>query len=333
MLCLGTWANTQKISKWRYELYYYDFALGALLCAVVAAFTLGSFHSQDLTFQDTLLIAGKRQMAFAAAGGLLFNVANMLLMGSMQAAGMSVAFPMAYGIALSIGAISTYFNTRGANALLLFSGAVLGFIAVAVAAYTYGNYSETLRAPAKPVRPDPRTTKAAKPRSAAPGIALALLSGVVLSLATAVTTWAREDEGSLNSYALALLFAGGMMVSTIILGPFFMAFPVQGSPVAIKNYFGGKLSQHLWGMVGGIIFMAGVLCALASYTVPATAQPDLPLIFGLQQGSVILAALCGVLLWREFKGALDGAGVLLAAMLVLLAAGIGVTAVAPLYMK
>jgi len=40
LLCWGLWANTLKLTgKWRFELYFYDFALGFLLLAVVAAFT------------------------------------------------------------------------------------------------------------------------------------------------------------------------------------------------------------------------------------------------------------------------------------------------------
>lgn len=43
MLCLGTWANTYRMtSKWRYELYYFDFAVGALVAALVIGFTAGS---------------------------------------------------------------------------------------------------------------------------------------------------------------------------------------------------------------------------------------------------------------------------------------------------
>ncbi len=34
MLCWGSWANTQKIDKaWRFELFYWDYMWGILLCA------------------------------------------------------------------------------------------------------------------------------------------------------------------------------------------------------------------------------------------------------------------------------------------------------------
>src|SRR5271155_1880951 len=85
MICWGSWANTQKVvGKWRFELFYYDYSLGVMLCAVVAAFTLGSLIPKELTFQDNLLLAAKRQMAYAFAGGAVFNLANMLLVAAIS---------------------------------------------------------------------------------------------------------------------------------------------------------------------------------------------------------------------------------------------------------
>jgi glucose uptake protein len=42
MLCWGTWANTQKIDRqWPFELFYFDYTLGLLVCSVIFGFTLG----------------------------------------------------------------------------------------------------------------------------------------------------------------------------------------------------------------------------------------------------------------------------------------------------
>jgi len=108
MICWGSWANTFKLTKnWRFELFYFDFSFGVLLTALVAAFTLGSM-GDDLSFSDNLLIAGKRQMAYALAAGLIFNLANMLLVAAISLAGLAVAFPVGIGLALVIGVIWNY---------------------------------------------------------------------------------------------------------------------------------------------------------------------------------------------------------------------------------
>ena len=45
MICWGSWANTYKLAgKWRFELYYFDFAFGLLLAAVILAYTAGSME-------------------------------------------------------------------------------------------------------------------------------------------------------------------------------------------------------------------------------------------------------------------------------------------------
>ena len=43
MLCWGSWANTQKLAsrEWRFQLFYWDYAIGVLLLALVLAFTAG----------------------------------------------------------------------------------------------------------------------------------------------------------------------------------------------------------------------------------------------------------------------------------------------------
>ena len=56
MLCWGSWANTQKLAskEWRFELFYWDYAIGVLLFALVLAFTLGSTGTAGRSFLDDL---------------------------------------------------------------------------------------------------------------------------------------------------------------------------------------------------------------------------------------------------------------------------------------
>src|SRR5689334_22904779 len=89
MICWGSWANSQKLAgKWRFELFYYDYSLGTLLCALIAAYTFGSLNGQDLTFSDNLLIVSKHNMAYGMGAGAVFNLANMLLVAAISVSGM-----------------------------------------------------------------------------------------------------------------------------------------------------------------------------------------------------------------------------------------------------
>jgi glucose uptake protein len=61
MACWGSWANTQKMTgKWRFELFYFDYAFGVLLVALVCAFTLGSLGYDGFSFLDDVMNGGKQ---------------------------------------------------------------------------------------------------------------------------------------------------------------------------------------------------------------------------------------------------------------------------------
>src|SRR5260221_3643569 len=93
MICWGSWANTFKLAgKWRFELFYYDYSLGVLLAAIIAAYTFGSM-GDDLSFSDNLIVAGKRNMAWAVAGGVGFNLGHMPFVAATSVAGLADGFP------------------------------------------------------------------------------------------------------------------------------------------------------------------------------------------------------------------------------------------------
>ena len=56
MLCWGSWANTQKLAtkEWRFQLYYWDYAIGVLLLSLLLAFTLGSKGAAGRSFLSDL---------------------------------------------------------------------------------------------------------------------------------------------------------------------------------------------------------------------------------------------------------------------------------------
>ena len=56
MLCWGSWANTRKLARkdWRFELFYWDYALGVLLLALIMGLTLGSSGTLGRSFAADL---------------------------------------------------------------------------------------------------------------------------------------------------------------------------------------------------------------------------------------------------------------------------------------
>ena len=98
LVCWGSWANSQRlVFKWRFELFYYDFALGMAACILIATFTLGGMNSQELSVSDNFMIASYRKMAFAVAA--LRGDGNSIIDNAEAA---SVSFPEFWNILESI---------------------------------------------------------------------------------------------------------------------------------------------------------------------------------------------------------------------------------------
>ena len=109
MLCWGSWGNTQKLAarNWRSELFYWDYVIGIFLTSLLYAFTLGSYGDEGRSFSDDLSQATNGNLWAAFIGGVVFNLANILLIAAISIAGLSVAFPVGIGIALVWGVVST----------------------------------------------------------------------------------------------------------------------------------------------------------------------------------------------------------------------------------
>ena len=139
MLCWGSWANTQKMAskKWRFQLFYWDYALGVLLVSLLLAFTMGSVGNEGRSFIPDLTQADSSSLWSAFLGGVVFNLANILLVVAIDIAGMAVAFPVGIGIALVWGVVVNYIKTPVGNPLILFIGVAAVAIAIIINAFSY----------------------------------------------------------------------------------------------------------------------------------------------------------------------------------------------------
>src|SRR5947209_10629440 len=192
MVCWGSWANTQKLSgKWRFELFYYDYSFGVLLTAIIAAFTFGSMNPNELSVMDSFAVSGYRSIAYGVAGGVIFNLANMLLVSAIAVSGLAVAFPIGIGLALVTGVILNYVLNPQGNPALLFGGAAVVVVAIVVDALAYRMHEKnkqpvaTMAAVPEQKRPPARahhgsTHHRKKTSSTAKGIVLSLVAGVLM---------------------------------------------------------------------------------------------------------------------------------------------------------
>ena len=84
-----------------FQLFYWDYVAGLLLGILLWGLSLGSLGGAGPFVADALH-ADSMHRLLAFTGGVIFNVANLLLVAAIDIAGLAVAFPIGIGLALVI---------------------------------------------------------------------------------------------------------------------------------------------------------------------------------------------------------------------------------------
>jgi glucose uptake protein len=301
MLCWGSWANTQKLAskEWPFQLFYWDYAIGVVVLSLIFALTLGSMGDAGRPFLADLGQAGGAAIWSALLGGIVFNVANILLVAAIDIAGMAVAFPIGIGLALVIGVVVNYVKVPYGDPLLLFAGVVGVMIAIILDAVAYRRL------------PSDQTTTTK-------GIVISIAAGVLMGfffrfvVASMATDFANPEAGKLTPYTAVFIFSVGLLLSNFLWNTIVMRKPFVGDPVSYGDYFSkGTPRLHLVGILGGIIWNIGM-----SFSIVASGAAGPSISYGLGQGATMIAAFWGVFVWKEFKEAPAGTNRLLALMFV-----------------
>ncbi|MEJ7914124.1 MAG: GRP family sugar transporter, partial [Chitinophagaceae bacterium] len=308
MLCWGSWANTQKLAgkTWRFELFYWDYVIGIVLFSLLSAFTLGSTGSSGRSFLNDLQQADLRNIGSALLGGIIFNAANILLSAAIAIAGMAVAFPVGIGLALILGVLLNYFAAEKGDPVLIFAGVSLIMIAIVVNALAY------------------RKANKAEKKVSSKGLLLSLLAGLLMSFfyrfiagAMDLQNFENPAAGKMTPYTAVVVFSAGILLSNFLFNTILMKKPFEGAPTDYGAYFNGKLSTHMVGILGGLIWGVG-----NSLNLIAAGKAGPAISYGLGQGATMVAALWGVFIWKEFKNAPPGTNSMIAAMFLFFLAGL-----------
>lgn len=153
-ICWGSWANTYKgVKNYRFELFYWDYAIGIFLISLVLALTMGSTGNDASSFLNNVHSADTSNIVSTMIGGAIFNLANLLLVAAIDMAGLAIAFPVSIGIALVVGVVLSYALQPKGNAGLLALGVVCALIAVVLDGKAYGSLASSGRSVSKKASP------------------------------------------------------------------------------------------------------------------------------------------------------------------------------------
>ena len=310
MVCWGSWANTLKMEppSYGFSLFYWDQAVGYLLLPLLIGLTFGSFGTDGRSLIADLLQGSASSYEWALLGGVVFNLANILFMSAIDVAGMAVAYPIGIGIALVEGVLINYIAQPRGNPVLIFTG--VGFIMTAIIldGLAYRNHQ----------------CRTSQPGEVRKGVSLALAGGILMGLFYYLVLRSVSPDfnhlvpGKFGPYAAVLIYSAGSLVSNLIFNSYLMSHPFKGAKVTYSDYFSpGTMKFHAIGALGGVINGIGVT---ASFVASKAASPAIA--YGLGQGGTMIAAIWGVFVWKECKGATAATKWMIALMFVFFLSGL-----------
>ncbi|HVI08406.1 MAG TPA: GRP family sugar transporter [Candidatus Binatia bacterium] len=293
-VCWGSWANTYKgVKGYRFELFYWDYAAGIFLISLILALTLGSTGHDSSSFLNNVHAAGWWNIVNALIGGAQFNLANLLLVAAIDMAGLAVAFPISIGIALVVGVVLSYALQPKGNPIFLAVGVACALVAVVLDGKAYGSMSGAGRSVSKK------------------SVITCVVSGILMGLWAPFMTHAMTRGNGLGPYSAAVFLTLGALLSCFVWNVYFMKHPLVGEPVSFSGFFRGPASGHLLGLFGGAVWGVGTV-----FNLVAASFTGVAISYAIGQSAPMVAALWGVLAWKEFDNAGSKAKIYLALMFV-----------------
>jgi glucose uptake protein GlcU len=293
LVCFSIWPNLYKSTEsvWRFELFSLDFALGGLLFACLAAYTLGIL-GPEMSFYDRLLVAGRGAEIWVVGTGFVLAFANLLLLASITLLGISLAVPLSFGIALVLTALSHFLSSpmrtlMGIAILLLFASVVAGL----------GVERTVITGPKRLGSLSNERSQRTK------GRILAILGGCALGFVHWLLKRTSNPDFGPGPYATVLLLFVGVVISTPLLNFFFMNIKITGEPIAFRSYAAGGVRPHATGILSGFIFASGALAVSLALGARGDPAPQQALILIIPFLSCVVCAWLGLRAWKEFSRA------------------------------
>jgi glucose uptake protein len=224
-------------------------------------------------------------------------------------AGLAVAFPIGIGLALVVGVVLNYALAPRGHPGLLFGGVLLIVLAIMFDAAAY------------------RRKERAAHAASAKAILISLACGILMGLFYPFVTKAESGPQPLGPYAVAVVFAVGVLMCAVPVNYLLMRRPLTGGgALSLADYRAGPPRWHLLGLLGGGIWCTGTVlnfvAAQAHIVGPAVS-------YAIGQGATLVSAIWGVFVWREFRDAPVAARRLLVWMFLCFIAGLSLVAIAP----
>ncbi len=293
-VCWGSWANTYKgVKNYRFELFYWDYAIGIFVISLILAFTMGSSGHNSASFLNNVHAADAGNIGYALLAGAVFNLANLLLVAAIDMAGLAVAFPVSIGIALVVGVVLSYALQPKGSAAFLAAGVACALLAVILDGKAYSRLVAAGRSVSRK------------------SIVVSVVSGILMGLWAPFVTHSMTRGNTLGPYSVCVFLTLGALLSCFIWNIYFMKRPLVGAPVNFDGFFHAPASGHFFGLLGGVIWGVGTVFNMSAANLTGVA-----ISYAIGQSAPMVAALWGIFAWKEFANSGARAKLYLAFMFV-----------------
>jgi glucose uptake protein len=252
---------------------FFDYAIGLAVTAIALA-----WYSDGSALLTELGAASSTTLWEAIAAGVVFNLANLLLVAAIALAGLAVAFPLGIGTALVVGTALTFLVDRKGSPGYIILGVALAVLAIVACATAYKRQAGGLTVTRK-------------------GVVICLVSGILMACwAPLAAASMRGGPGGLSTFGALAVFSVGALVSTIPFNLYFMRRPLSGEPVSLGDYSKGGARWHVLGWIGGAVWTAGTTANLVAGHATGYAVS-----YAIGQSAPLVASLWGIFVWHEFS--------------------------------
>jgi glucose uptake protein len=129
-------------------------------------------------------------------------------------------------------------------------------------------------------------------------IIVCIVSGLLMGAFAPFVTRALTAGHPLTAYSISVLFTLGALLCCFVVNVYFMKHPLVGHPVDFSGYFRQRAADHLLGLFGGVVWGTGTVLNFVAASFVGVA-----ISYAIGQASPMVAALWGVFVWKEFRGA------------------------------
>lgn len=326
LACWGSWSTTLVLVSSKqvaFECFYFNFAISFLLTGIIVGFIIGYIPGEagESDYTHDLFSYDGGCYFYSMLGGLMWNMANILLCKGIGLMGQALGFPMCVGLGLISGSL-TNFVIDGAKTKKgpLFSGDFMALLGICAVGFLSKRKEDELAEIRTSLTGDSsqlsETGSHANDAEAATAIGevlqvsmarkfiICLTGGLLLGLSNIGVVNATNGVCTMSAPANQTFFSIGVLLSSAFLVPLTVCFPVEGgSPTTTLAQLRAKYkevagTEHCLAALGGFLLCMGFFAYNLGNATDLGSAPT----YSIGQSAPVVGILWGTFFFKEFNG-------------------------------